>query len=325
MKKIIVAMMLLTPFAAYAQGDSVAFAVIYFATFVVPITVMILIVAFLLYKFRTRSNAFLVIIEIVSAIGYAVLVNWLAVVGTYTHATILAILMVILFIAWFIRKMRGGDALLFNRFIRHGFIASILIGLSAVSLVYATVGILNASECNTNLILNSNLRGLGFGKCIDGLAVSKNDITICNRREAFLQESDKISSCIWNVAVSRGDHTTCDSLNSVIGVDYCKSKIATDKQDIEICKLISNYEGLRSCTLDISIKKGDPSVCDHLAVEDSDSCHIIHGMYEARGGKECDYLYSRVGADYDIDEIEEMLKKTVYRVSIRAVLESCEI
>jgi len=115
--------------------------------------------------------------------------------------------------------------------------------------------------------------------CLTDMALKNDNLQYCQDREYDFQREE----CVSKVAIQRNDENLCSTLSRIDMRSFCLAGIAANKEDIEMCKTIPEEEGRFSnrdrCIVQIAIDKNDPQICNQITTQFSlNTCHEEFGI-----------------------------------------------
>lgn len=192
------------------------------------IFILLFIPIILLSLLINKSNAVLLLGSITVSIIYALIINF-AVSPNDTKEIlgltifVLIILATILRITLSVRKKLNKDVSSLSRAFLYGIISDILMILLVISYTYGAAFVLNSTECNISLILNSEFN-YEKSVCVHARAIEQVDPTFCNKLAS--QGSRSVGWCEFQVNIAMlksGDLSTCEYLKPKLDDSWYRS------------------------------------------------------------------------------------------------------
>ena len=217
MKFLLTLIYLAIPIIVSANGGEVWIPLLGFLV----VSVFLLIPMLLLYLLRFKSGTVLFLIDIVFATAYAFVMNFRVPAHGITETLefdipALIILYVIFGIILFVEKIRGRDISSQGKVVLHGILIGIIAVLFTFSLAHGALWVLNSTNCDTNLILNSEFRESEGRLCVVTKAIEFNDPNLCNKVDNdYFQTRDFCKARIYIENIESGNLSACTHLKTL--------------------------------------------------------------------------------------------------------------
>jgi hypothetical protein len=100
--------------------------------------------------------------------------------------------------------------------------------------------------------------------CYDGVAFSKNDLTICDKESPLSHKE----TCYFSVAVNLQDMSICNKITDTIYKGACQINVyiaqASAAKNPDLCNNLSNQSNRDFCLVQVARKIKDVTVCDKI-------------------------------------------------------------
>lgn len=220
MKYFIYFIFIIIPLLVSANGNGAVW-LTYFGIMGFVIVAALLIPIILLYLLRHKNNLLILCADIFTALIYSLVINFT--LPTYDIAEMLGFTISIfagfafLFgVVLLTKKIRGDNISLPGKIFIHDVIIGALTILFSISFTYGAGWVLYSTNCDTNIILNSEFRNWEGRMCVLKKATEQSNPAFCNKLANSWNEKE-INFCKLHVSmdmVKSGNLSECNYLKS---------------------------------------------------------------------------------------------------------------